>query len=339
MSEILKHYTNEFRSGRDVSPYDAEVVFDELVTSMNEDGLTVLLDAWSRKGTTEDELFRFASIMRGRMKPLEHQSAAVTDIVGTGGSRSKTLNVSTAAAFVIAATGTTVAKHGNRAATSSSGSADVLSLLGVNVDIEIAATRRDLEAYGLCFMFAPRFHSLSPILAAARRRVERPTIFNNVGPLCNPASASHHVIGVWDASLVRKTARVLTRFGTERSWIVFGTDGLDEISLNAPTSVAEVDGSGIREFTVTPSDFGISSVAGDLPMNCTVEQSAKIIVSVLSNELIDRDAEKLILINAAAAVYVSGGSDSLTDAYEIARACIRNGSALSKLRQISEVSL
>ncbi len=339
MSEILTHYTNEFRSGRDVSPYDAEAVFSEMISTADEDALSAMLDAWSRKGTTEDELFRFASIMRGRMKRLEHRLASVTDIVGTGGSRSKTINVSTAAAFVIAAAGVPVAKHGNRAATSSSGSSDVLSLLGIDVDVEIAATRQNLDENGLCFMFAPRFHSLSPVLSAARRRVETPTIFNNVGPLCNPASASHHVIGVWNNALVRKTARVLTRLGSERSWIVYGTDGLDEISLTAPTNVAEIDGNSIREFTVTAADFGIDRIDEDLPLNCTAEQSSAIIRSVLSNEMPGRDAENLVLINAAAAIYVAGRSGSLTDAYEAARTAVRNGSAAAKLRNLSNLSI
>ncbi len=339
MSEILRHYTNEFRSGRDVSPYDAEVVFAEIISSTDEDALAGLLEAWARKGTTEDELFRFTAIMRSRMKRLEHQLPSVTDIVGTGGSRSKTINVSTAAAFVIAAAGVNVAKHGNRAATSSSGSSDVLSLLGIDVDVEIADTSRNLGQHGLCFMFAPRFHSLSPVLAAARRRVETPTIFNNVGPLCNPASASHHVIGVWNNNLVRKTARVLTRLGSERSWIVFGTDGLDEISLTAPTNVAEIDGETIREFTLTAADFGASPIDGDVPLNCTAEQSSSIIRAVLSGEMPGRDAEKLVLINAAAAIYVAGRFGTLTEAYNAARSAIRDGSAAEKLRNLSNRSI
>ncbi|MBX7054683.1 MAG: anthranilate phosphoribosyltransferase [Pyrinomonadaceae bacterium] len=339
MSEILRHYTNEFRSGRDVSPYDAEAVFAEMISCTDEDALAAMLEAWARKGTTEDELFRFAAIMRSRMKRLEHQIPSVTDIVGTGGSRSKTINVSTAAAFVIAAAGVPVAKHGNRAATSSSGSSDVLSLLGIDVDVEIDATGDDLERHGLCFMFAPRFHSLSPVLAAARRRVESPTVFNNIGPLCNPASASHHVIGVWDNTLVRKTARVLTRLGSERSWVVFGTEGLDEISLTAPTNVAEIDEGTIREFSVSASDFGVGPIDGDLPLNCTARQSADVIRSVLANELAGRDAEKLVLINAAAAIYVAGRAGSLTDAYKAAESAVRDGSAAEKLRQLSDLSI
>jgi len=337
MSEVLLHYTNEFRSGRDVSPYDAEAVFNELITSTDEDALTALLSAWASKGTTEDELYRFAGIMRGRMTPLAHTYEAVTDIVGTGGSRAKTFNVSTAAAFVIAGAGIPVAKHGNRAATSSSGSADVLSQLGISVDVEHTETERHLSEHGICFMFAPRFHSLSPTLAAARRRLTTPTIFNNLGPLCNPASAAHQVIGVWDYKLLSKTARTLQLLGTARSWVVHGAGGLDEIGLGT-TRVAEIRDGDISEFTITAADFGLDRFDGDLPANCSAEQSAKTIKAILSNELTGRDAEKLILVNAAAAIYVAGNAKSLVDAFQTAEKSIRDGSAIEKLYRLSEVT-
>ncbi len=333
MSEVLSHYTNEFRSGRDVSPYDAEAVFNELITSSDVDGLTELLSAWATKGTTEDELYRFAKIMRGRMKTLVHGYDAVTDIVGTGGSRAKTFNVSTAAAFVIAGAGIPVAKHGNRAATSSSGSADVLSLLGINVDVEPTETERHLSDHGICFMFAPRFHSLSPTLAVARRGLASPTIFNNLGPLCNPASAANQVIGVWDDKLLRKTARTLQLLGTSRSWVVNGEGGLDEIGLGT-TRVAEINNGNIKEFNVTAADFGLDRFDGDLPSNCSAEQSAETIKLILGNELKERDAERLVLINAAAAIYVSGLSDSLSGAYKIAEESVRSGAASTKFRSL-----
>lgn len=332
MSEAIRHYTNEFRSRRDVSPHDAEVLFADMIASDDAGSLADLLAAWSAKGTTEDELFRFASIMRSRMKRLEHTYDAVVDIVGTGGSRSKTFNVSTAAAFVIAGAGVPVAKHGNRAATSSSGSSDVLSQLGINVDIEPEIAANHLAEHGICFMFAPRFHSLSPTLAAARKQVAGPTIFNNLGPLCNPSLAQHQVIGVWDRGLLTKTARVLARLGTGKSWIVHGSVGLDEIALDAPTFVAEIENGAIREFLVESNDFGFDSTDLDVPFGCDAKQSATIIENILKNEMKNTSAEKLVLMNAASAIYVAGVANSLAEAYSVAEESIRNGKAAEKLR-------
>ncbi len=331
MSEAIRHYTNEFRSRRDVSPHDAEVLFMDIIASEDEPALVDLLTAWSAKGATEDELFRFASIMRSRMKRLEHSYDAVVDIVGTGGSRSKTFNVSTAAAFVIAGAGIPVAKHGNRAATSSSGSFDVLSSLGINADLELETTQRNLSENGICFMFAPRFHSLSPVLASARRRVEGPTIFNNLGPLCNPALAEHQVIGVWDRSLVTKTARVLARLGTRRSIIVHGAIGIDEIALDAHTFVAEIENSEVREYTIEADHFGDASTSDGIPSNCSPSESAALIEAILGNEMKGTDAEKLVLVNAAAAILVFGNAPTLSDAYGIAVESVRSGNAKDKL--------
>jgi len=331
---ILEHYLEEFRHGIDVDATEAETLFDALIGCSDENLLAETLKAWNTKGTTENEVFAFASLMRERMKRIESKHETFTDIVGTGGSGSKTFNVSTAAAFVIAGTGLPVAKHGNRAATSRSGSADVLSTLGIIVDVDPIDAECHLNKYGLCFMFAPRFHSLSPTLAAARRSLGRPTIFNNLGPLCNPASAPHTVIGVSDKHLLESTANVLVRLGEKRSWVVYGENGLDEIALKGTTLVAEIDDDEVDIFEITAADFGVYTLGKDLPSKCSAEKSAEMIVSVLSNEMKDRDAERLVLINAAAAIYVAGIATDLLDAYSVAETSIRSGSALQKLNDL-----
>ena len=310
-SEALKHYTNEFRSRRDVSPYDAVVFFESLIAESDEEAVTSLLTAWNSKGVTEDELYRFAKIMRGRMRTVDTRGVKCVDIVGSGGSGRKTFNVSTAAAFVAAGAGIAVAKHGNRAATSSSGSADVLTHLGVAVDAEPEAAESNLAEHGICFMFAPRHHSLSATLAAARKRVGSPTIFNLLGPLCNPAQVGHQVIGVYARELVPKLANTLAKLGTTRSWIVNGHDSLDEMSITGHSTVAEVTANGVKHIEVGASDVGIETLSGDIPQNCSPEQSAAVISSILDGEMADSDAEKLVLLNAAAAIYVSGGANDL----------------------------
>lgn len=332
--ELLGCHIEAFNIGRDVAAENAESLFDALIGSGDKALLARTLAAWNDKGIAEDELFMFASLMRNRMKRIESGHGATVDIVGTGGSEAKTFNVSTAAAFVVAGAGVKVAKHGNRAATSSSGSSDVLSVLGIDVDVDPSVAEVHLNEYGLCFMFAPRFHSLSPTLAAARRSIGRPTIFNNLGPLCNPASAPHHVIGVWDEGLVTKTANVLARLGSGRSWIVNGHGGLDEIALNGTTTVAEVNAGSVSRFEISASDFGIESGSEGVPSNCSAGESAAMIRAVLANEMKGLDAEKLVLINAASAIFVAGKTANLAEAYNIASESVRNGSALAKLKQL-----
>ncbi|MEO6050422.1 MAG: anthranilate phosphoribosyltransferase [Pyrinomonadaceae bacterium] len=332
---ILDHYLEEFRAGIEIDPSEAETLFDALIGSTNQSLLTEVLSAWNEKGSTVDELYAFASLMRNRMKRISSIHPTFVDTVGTGGSGSKTFNVSTAAAFVIAGSGLPVAKHGNRAATSMSGSADVLSRLGINIDGDPSVSEQQLNEHGLCFMFAPRFHSLSPTLAVARRSLGKPTIFNNLGPLCNPASAPHHVIGVWNEAMLEKTANVLARLGTKRSWVVHGEDGLDEVALKGITRFAEINEGTISTFEVTASDFGVYSLAKDLPSNCGAGQSAEIIRGILDNKMKDRDEERLVLINAAAAIYVAGRADSLPEAYKIAENSVRNGDAAGKLSRLA----
>lgn len=328
---ILNHYSEHFRRNGDVAAADAGELFDAIIGTKDEAVLAGLLLAWNEKGTSEDELFAFVQIMRNRMKRVNSTQATFVDAVGTGGSRAKTFNVSTAAAFVIAGAGVPVAKHGNRAATSSSGSSDALSLLGVNADVAKEIVERCLNDHGLCFMFAPRFHSLSPTLAAVRRSLRTPTVFNNLGPLCNPASAPHQLIGVWDERLVDTTGSVLARLGTTRSWIVHAKSGLDEIGLSGSTLVAEIANGEVSRFEISAADFGIDLAPGRLPVRCSSKVSASLIREILDNKEQDTGAETLVLLNAAAAIYITGFAATLRDAFEMARQSIRNGGADNKL--------
>jgi anthranilate phosphoribosyltransferase len=330
--QLLRHYLERFRHGVEMDPADAESLLDSLIGCDNVDLTATLLSAWNDKGTAEDELFALATIMRGRMKRVESQHNKTVEIVGTGGGAAKTFNISTAAAFVVAGTGLAVAKHGNRAATSTSGSFDVLQELGINADIEPSETQESLNEHGLCFMYAPRFHSLSPMLATARRKVGRPTIFNNLGPLCNPASTPHNVIGVWDKRLLQMTARVLARLGSDRSWVVYGEGGLDEIALNGRTHVAEINGNNVAAFEISAADLKVSSPGDTLPVRCSASESASVIRSILANRSKGGDAENLVLINAAAAIYVTGNATSLAESYEMARDSVRCGAAARKLK-------
>jgi anthranilate phosphoribosyltransferase len=330
----MDKFTKIFRDGKDVPSADMAAFFDALLAETDEGSLFELLSAWNAKGTNEDELFELASIMRGRCQKVSTKHKTFVDSVGTGGSRAKTFNISTAAAFITAGAGVAVAKHGNKAATSNSGSADVLFELGIEPSVDKDIAEKCLNEIGICFMFAPNFHRLSPTLAKVRRSLGVPTIFNNLGPLCNPANAPHQVIGVWDSSLVELTAKVLARLGTKRSWVVHGRDGLDEITLNGETLVAEVSDGKVTTFAIEPADFGHEAANID-HLGCSdAAESAAIIRSILSGEN-NGSAFKIAVMNSAAAIYISGAADTLKDAAEMASESIRSGNALAKLEQLA----
>jgi len=332
--QTLQELIDLFDRRRDLPLDHVEHFLDAILRETDEAVLTNLLLSWEEKGTTEDELFALASLLRSRMKRIRTNGGPILDIVGTGGSRSKSFNGSTAAAFVVAGAGLAVAKHGNRAATSSSGSADVLDHLGINVDIQIERTQECLQRHSLCFLFAPRFHSLSPALARARRRLGRPTIFNCLGPLCNPAGATHQVIGVWDRDRIKTMANVLSRLGTKASWVVHGHSGLDEIELER-TFVDHVSEKR-RTIELTGADFGFGSNQPDLPVNMSAGESAKLIREILENKRGGQDVEHLVLVNAAAAIHLAGKADDLAEGVKLARESIRSGKAMQKLSAVAE---
>jgi anthranilate phosphoribosyltransferase len=248
----------------------------------------------------------------------------------------KTFNVSTAAAFVVAGGDVPVAKHGNKAATSNSGSADVLNELGIDHAVSPSDAERSLNEIGICFMFAPNYHRLSPTLAKVRRGLGFPTIFNCVGPLCNPANAQHQLIGVWDRSLVPKVANALAKLGTEKSWVVHGEDGLDEISISGPTYVAEVIDGKVRQFTIEPADFGASTEASEPLRADSAKASAALIREALSADRESSSAKTLAKTNAAAAMFISGLGDGLPDSFQHAGSSINTGKAFAKLQALEK---
>ncbi len=332
---ILNSTIEQFRGGRDIEPGDAEALVDAMIAESDEALLANVFHAWNRKGIAEEEIFAITKIMRERCTRVNSRHKILVDIVGTGGSKVKTFNVSTAAAFVVAGHGLAVAKHGNKAATSNSGSADVLVSLGVEPAVDAATAERCLEEIGICFMFAPNFHRLSPTLGKVRRGLGFPTIFNCVGPLCNPASATNQLIGVWSKDLVPKMANALARLETKKSWIVHGENGMDEISLSGKTFVAEVTGAEVRNLELTPEDFGVVREPTESLRVETPEQSAAIIRQTLEPNREYFAAKALVEINAAAAIFVSGYGENVCEAYEFASDSIRGGHAKKKLDELA----
>lgn len=332
---ILTKTLETFRTGRDIDSGDAEALLDALIVERNETLLSDVFHAWDHKGIAEGEIYSIAKIMRDRCEKVNSRRTTFVDIVGTGGSRAKTFNVSTAAAFVVAGAGIPVAKHGNRAATSNSGSADVLSELGIEPAVDAATTERCLNEIGICFMFAPNFHRLSPTLGKVRRRLGFPTIFNCVGPLCNPASAPHQLIGVWSKEMVPKMAAALACLGTKRSWVVHGEYGLDEVSLDGTTLVAEVQNGSARTFEISPAGLSIEAQPLDLCRAGSAVESAALIRDVLAGRE-NSAARSMVLLNAAAAIYLSGRVNDLSAGAAVAATSLESGAALAKLEALAE---
>jgi anthranilate phosphoribosyltransferase len=338
MTLILEKYVSDFQTGKDLATEDAASLLDAMITETDESLIARVFVSWNEKGLAENEIYSIAKILRDRCTKVTSQHETVVDIVGTGGSKAKTFNVSTAAAFVASGAGLPVAKHGNNAATSNTGSADVLSALGVEPAVDAATAERCLNEIGICFMFAPNFHRLSPNLGKVRRGLRFPTIFNCVGPLCNPAGVPHQLIGVWDKSLVPKMANALARLGTKRSWVVHGSQGLDELSICGPSVVAEVVDGKVSSFEIAPHDFGLSESSVDGLRCDSAEASAEVIQGIFQGNSDIESARAIVAMNAGAALYLSGRTNDLVGAAKLAEESIYRGNAQSKLTALVEAT-
>ena len=320
--------------GEHLSRAEAALLLDALLDGEATDAqIAAALIALKLKGETVEELAGLAEGMRARALRINTHHALFIDTAGTGSSCAKTFNVSTAAAFVIAGAGLPVAKHGNRAASSRCGSADVLMALGVDVSMSPETSERCLNEIGICFMFAPLYHGATARVASIRRELGVQTTFNLLGPLTNPAGAPRQIIGVWNRNLVEPLAQTLSLLGTERSWIVHGNDGLDEVTLADKTFVAEASNGAMRMFEIEPTDFGLERVALDGLGGGDAEANAAIIRSVLSGARRDA-ARALVVVNAAAALHVGGLAENLREGTGLAEQSIDSGAAASKLAEL-----
>ena len=312
-----------------------EALLDPEATDAQISGALVALAA---KGETVEELTGLAEGLRSRAVRLVSKHECFIDTAGTGSSRAKTFNISTAAAFVIAGAGLPVAKHGNRAASSKSGSADLLTALGVNVSAIPLASENALNEINICFMFAPLFHGATARVAGIRRQLGIHTTFNLLGPLSNPAGAPRQIIGVFRKDLAEKLAHVLVGLGTERAWVVHGEDGLDEITLAGKTHVAEAQSGGVKTFEIQPSDFGFEVRTLDHLRGGDTDANARIVSEVLDGSRTD-EARDLVIMNAAAALFIGGMALDLHEGAKLAAKAIDNGAAREKLELLIEATV
>lgn len=315
---------------------DAERLLTALLDEDATDAqIAAVLVALAAKGETVEELAGMAAGLRRRAVRISCRHSCFIDTAGTGSSLAKTFNISTAAAFVIAGAGLPVAKHGNRAASSRSGSADLLSALGVNVNASPQVSQQCLNEIDICFMFAPLYHGATARVAGIRRELGIHTTFNLLGPLSNPACAPRQIVGVWSPDLVERMAKALAASGTERAWVVHGEDGLDEITLATKTLVAEVKGENVSSFEVEPKMFGLWRGSLEHLRGGDAEANGRIIREVLSGKRRD-EARALLVANAAAALFVGDISSDLRAAAKAAEESIDGGAAMAKLEQLIE---
>jgi anthranilate phosphoribosyltransferase len=337
-NEVLTRAIDALASRRDLTSQQASEVLAEIMHGeASEVQIAAFLVALRTKGETVDELAGLAATMRDLATPVPVERDDLLDTAGTGGGR-RTFNVSTTAALVAAGAGCSVAKHGNRSATSSSGSADLLEALGARIDLAPDGVARCIEQAGFGFMFAPAHHRATRFVVPVRRELAVRTIFNLLGPLTNPAGATRQLIGVADGGFLERIAGALARLGVGRALVVAGEDGLDEVSSSAPTRVIEVDGDQLRRYTLDPSEVGIERADPSHPLLAggSPRGNAAVTEAVLAGE--QGAHADLVLINAGAAIYAAGAADGIAAGVEAAREAIAAGAAASALERYVRIT-
>ncbi|WP_028775898.1 anthranilate phosphoribosyltransferase [Shimazuella kribbensis] len=328
---------NRLLEGEDLSKNETFYLMEQMMSgSLNDIQIAALLTALRIKGETVEELIGLVEGMKAYATSLPRVIADSVDTCGTGGDGGKTFNISTATTFVAAAAGVSIAKHGNRAVSSKSGSVDVLEQLGITLDLTPDEACKQLQDTGVCFLFAPQYHPAMKHVMPTRKALGFRTCFNLLGPLANPANVQRQLIGVFSPKYTEKMAKVLQALGTKHALIVSGLDGLDEITLTAPTQISELKNGQVETYTITPEDLGISSSSIHELEGGTPTENAAIILEVLQGK---KSAKRSIVeVNAAAVLYVAGKTDSLQAGISLAADVIDSGLALQKLRQVAQIS-
>ncbi len=334
---MIREATRQVIDGQSLDQQNMTEVFDTIMGGKCKAGeISSLLVALHEKGESVEELAGAAAAMRKHMAPIQTRRESVVDTCGTGGGEMGTFNVSTAAAIVAASAGASVAKHGNRKSTSKSGSADVLAHLGVNIECPISTVEKCLDQLGLCFCFAPLFHPSVKHVTNVRKKLKHPTIFNLLGPLCNPAQAKFQVLGAGRSETREPLARALALLGTERSIVVHGRDGIGEISIGGPTDVSEILGKQVRTAELAPKDFGLEEGSITMLRVNNPAESADIIRRVLDGHA--GPQRDIVVMNSAAALWVSGICDGLAMAVERCNTAINNGQAKEMLQELIDLT-
>ncbi len=329
---MIKEAIIKLSGKEDLTYQEAEQVMNEIMEGKASPvQMSAYLTALSLKGETIDEITASAAGMRSHCIKLLHDMD-VLEIVGTGGDGSNSFNISTTASLVISAAGIPVAKHGNRAASSRSGAADVLEALGVNISLTPEQSASLLKDSKICFLFAQNYHIAMKYVAPIRRELGIRTVFNILGPLSNPAGANMELMGVYDESLVEPLAQVMAKLGVRRGMVVFGQDKLDEISMSAPTSVCEIKDGWFQSYEISPEQFGYKRCKREDLTGGTPKENAAITRSILDGSLTG-PKRNAVCMNAGAALYITGKTPSIESGIQMAESLIDSGAALKKLEE------
>ena len=339
---MIKEAIIKLSKKEDLTYQEAETVMDEIMSGQATSvQMSSYLTALSMKGETIDEITASAAGMRAHCIKLLHD-LDVLEIVGTGGDGANSFNISTTSSLVIAAGGVPVAKHGNRAASSKSGAADVLEALGVNITIPPEKSAELLKKINICFLFAQNYHIAMKYVAPIRKELGIRTVFNILGPLSNPAGANMELMGVFDQALVEPLAQVMAKLGVIRGgvirgMVVFGQDKLDEISMSAPTSVCEIRDGWFQSYEITPEQFGYTRCSKEDLVGGTPAENAEITRAILKGE--ERGPKRqAVCLNAGAALYIAGKAESMEAGVRMAEELIDSGAALKKLEEFIQAS-
>ena len=332
---MIKEAIIKLSKKQDLAYAEAEAVMDEIMSGQATPvQMSAYLTALSLKGETIDEITASAAGMRAHCIKLLH-NLDVLEIVGTGGDGSNSFNISTTSSLVIAAGGVPVAKHGNRAASSKSGAADVLETLGVKITLTPERSAEILKKINICFLFAQNYHIAMKYVAPIRKELGIRTVFNILGPLSNPAGANMELMGVYDQSLVEPLAQVMANLGVNRGMVVYGQDSLDEISMCAPTSVCEIRDGKFTSYEITPEQFGYERCEKGALTGGTPAENAEITKAILKGEE-KGPKRQAVCLNAGAALYIAGKAASIEEGVKLAESLIDSGAALKKLEEFIE---
>lgn len=318
---------------RNLSRREVALLFGRIMDGeLAESQIAALLVALAMKGETADEIAGAVEAMRARVRPVPHGLADVVDTCGTGGDGRGTFNISTAAAFVAAAAGATVAKHGNRAVSSRSGSSDLLAALGLPVEVAPETSGRQLAEIGIAFLFAPAHHPATRVVVPVRKALGVRTIFNLLGPLTNPAGARRQLVGVYARHRVEPVAEVLAALGCEHALVVHGDDGLDEITTTSTTHVAEVRDGAVKLYDLDPESIGVRRTTPDALAGGSPEENARRMLELFEGET--GPSADIVAVNAGAALYVAGKAESVAGGVDLARGVLASGAAHAKLQAL-----
>lgn len=333
---IIRDALAQLAAKKDIGYDMAYGVMNEIMTGQASDVLkSAYLTALAMKGETIEEISGSAAAMRDHALVMPHEGDAL-EIVGTGGDNFGSFNISTTAAFVISAAGVPVAKHGNRAASSKCGAADVLEALGANIMISPERSSEIFKEIGMCFMFAQVYHIAMKYVGPIRKELGIRTVFNILGPITNPARANLQVLGVYDEAIMEDQARVLTNLGVVRGMVVYGQDKMDEITVTAPTSIVEIDHGAYKKYVITPEQFGMKTAAREELIGGTPAENADITRAILSGA--QGPKTDAVLLNAAAGIVVGGKAKDLADGIAIAREVISSGAAKDRMEAFIRLS-